>query len=439
MSSFQVKFVTKDEKCAIPAIPYAVNVATGGKELNALLNAVLEENNEEWEQREFDFLICDKLLRTSLEEHLKELTESSGKSFTGEQELIVEYVEKHSTPEAFNSLLNDDWVSCVHTNDTHIINGCYDGVINIWDISGQHLTKIPAHAAPVKDIRFVDGSKLKDVGLSFSNNELLFVSASHDENCIFWKFNCETNEVDYLSVFKGHERSVDCVDVYNDVFATGSFDNMIKIWSLIQKSEDSDEKINVKKKQKLGESSKVESKTRTPLLTIGGHSEAVTDLVWLNDFNSSGAVDLATCSMDNTIRLWDIELAEEKSNLKGSKAFLSIDYSRVNHCLITGSCDRHIRLWDPRSEEGTLVKAAFTNHTGWVSSVCWSTTNEHLFISGSYDNCVKLWDRRSQVAPLFDLTGHNDKVLAVDWSNPKFVISGASDNYMKIYQNKDHA
>ena len=87
--------------------------------------------------------------------------------------------------------------------------------------------------------------------------------------------------------------------------------------------------------------------------------------------------------------------------------------------------------------EGSLVKNVFTSHTQWVQSVRWSTTDENLFISGGYDNLLKLWDRRSPNAPLFDLTGHENKVLCCDWSNPKVMVSGGADYTVRIYKSKN--
>lgn len=86
--------------------------------------------------------------------------------------------------------------------------------------------------------------------------------------------------------------------------------------------------------------------------------------------------------------------------------------------------------------EGTIVKNTYLGHTQWVQAVRWSTTNEYLFVSGAYDNHVKLWDYRSPKAPIFELIGHEDKVLACDWSNPKFILSGGSDNSVRVFKSK---
>ncbi len=78
--------------------------------------------------------------------------------------------------------------------------------------------------------------------------------------------------------------------------------------------------------------------------------------------------------------------------------------------LATGSSDRHVRLWDPRTTTGNVSALALTSHSLWISSVKWSPNKEYQLVSGSYDTVVKLWDIRSYKTPLFDLQKHNEKV-----------------------------
>merc|ERR1712079_427800 len=66
-----------------------------------------------------------------------------------------------------------------------------------------------------------------------------------------------------------------------------------------------------------------------------------------------------------------------------------------------------VRMYDPRSGAASaqIVKAVYTSHQGWVSSVSWCRGHQHYFVSGSHDNQVKFWDCRSFKTPLYDLTG----------------------------------
>lgn len=126
-----------------------------------------------------------------------------------------------------------------------------------------------------------------------------------------------------------------------------------------------------------------------------------------------------------------------KNEIVGQKAYLSSSWSPLSKTLLASSADRHIRLYDPRSTEGSLCKITFTSHTLWVSAVAWSSYSEYLFMSGGYDAAVKLWDTRSSKAPLYNLRGHEGQVLSVDWTNHKYLVSGGSDNSVHIFKNND--
>nr|XP_042903643.1 ribosome biogenesis protein WDR12 homolog [Parasteatoda tepidariorum] len=409
-SHLQLKFVTKQREYAVPDNPFSVLDSVSVKELNQLINSLLKDGREDKTDEEFDFLLLGELVRSSLADHLV------SKNATSEAVLEVEYFVKYPTPTPDDSLAHDDWVSGVNATKDWILSGCYDNTVHIWSIDGEHKLTIPGHSAPVKAVAW----------LKHADNESTFVSTSFDETAILWQWNQNTNAVDCIHVCKGHARSVDCVAVSPEThrFATGSYDQMLKIWS----SDDVSEATGGDDDKKRFKTESLKTKIKTPLMTLSGHTDGVTGVQWI-DTN-----EVVTCGLDCTLRIWDVELGGLKSQLNGSKAFLGIAYSPLSKLLVSGSSDRHVRLWDPRTKDGTLVKCVFSSHNLWITSLAWSPTDEHHFVSGSMDSIVKLWDTRSPKTPLFDISGHEDKIFSVDWSLKNYIISGGADNHVKLYK-----
>lgn len=168
-------------------------------------------------------------------------------------------------------------------------------------------------------------------------------------------------------------------------------------------------------------------------MTLAGHKEGISGVTW---FDSK--TEICSASWDHTIKIWDTELGGMKQELVGNKSFFDVSYSNQSKLLITAAAERTLRLYDPRSKDGTLVKSAYTSHTGWVTCCDWRGDDNGIqFLSGSHDNVLKLWDLRSFKTPLFDLSGHTDRILCCDWSCGKYVISGGADNDMKIFKTSD--
>ncbi|KAJ9594312.1 hypothetical protein L9F63_014257 [Diploptera punctata] len=411
-AQIHIRLVTKQIKYAVPDTPFAVPCTVSCSELNSIVNGLIKDNNEERQHGEidFDFLVYGEVLRVPLNEHLEE------HSISSEVIVEVEYFERVPAPEPYDCLLHDDWVSAVQVRNGWILSGCYDNTLHLWTTKGRHQLTIPGHTGPIKAVAWV----------SFDDTMATFVSASHDQTAMLWEWNVSSNAVECIHVCRGHERGLECVGISpcKSRMATGGWDTRLKIWSadIHEESNMSGETLPKRMKTEHGK-----SQVRTPLITLKGHKEAISSVEWTD------GSEICTASWDHTLRLWDTEIGGIKSEIVGNKSFFDASWSPLSRMLITASADRHIRLYDPRSKEGSLVKSTFTSHTVWVQCVKWSTTDEHLFISGSHDHQVKLWDSRSPKAPLFDLRGHEGKVLCCDWSNPELIVSGDSDNTLRIF------
>ncbi|CAF1252681.1 unnamed protein product [Rotaria sordida] len=394
--SLQVKFITRLDKYSVPDTTLVIPSSSTNSQLEAILKGLLQTtvSSNDLSRISFDLLCLNKLIRSSLEEHIREKDESLLESI-----ISIEYIEKFQGPLPEDALMHDDWVSDCKSLGDSILVASYDTKVHLWNNQGEHIISLPGHTAPVRSLAFI----YSDEG------EHEFISGSHDQTILIWKYDQNKNNVQSLITCKGHQGTIETLALQKLYFCSGSFDKTIKLWGLEEEKE------------------KEKSSTKECRLTINAHNENVSSIGW----NSPN--ELVSCSWDQTIKLWNMDTIQSTQTFKCGKAVLSLDISPVNGLLVCGFTDRFIRLYDTRLQEGYVLRSTYSSHSQWVSSVMWSRKSENLFVSGSYDSLVKLWDTRSLKAPLYDLQGHDDRVLCVDWSIDQLILSGGADNSLKMF------
>src|SRR4051794_6032025 len=76
--------------------------------------------------------------------------------------------------------------------------------------------------------------------------------------------------------------------------------------------------------------------------TLKEHTEAVFPVAFSPDGKT-----LASGSLDDTIKLWDVQTGKEQATLKGHTDWVgSVAYSPDGKTLASGSNDKTIKLWD---------------------------------------------------------------------------------------------
>ena len=171
--------------------------------------------------------------------------------------------------------------------------------------------------------------------------------------------------------WEGHTESISAVAYHpsGNYLATGSYDNLVKLWIMPSDS----------------------SLTPICISTLEGHTNYVSCLV----FHVSGKY-LATGSYDNTIKLWYLDFDGNPSIClstlnEHSDIVLCLAWHPFHRILLSGSADKSIKLWQVNSDYtiGTCV-ANLNDHKGNVNSVAFDKLG-HYLASGSSDQTLKLW------------------------------------------------
>ena len=156
-----------------------------------------------------------------------------------------------------------------------------------------------------------------------------------------------------------------------------------------------------------------------------GHSSGVSSVLF-----SSDGKQILSSSVNETIKLWDVETGREiRTFPQHTNGTNILSLSPDGRQFLSSSRDNTIKLWDITT--GDEIKN-FSGHLDYVYSLSFSPDGEQ-FLSGSRDNTIKLWDIiTGQEIKAF--VGHIKSVNSVAFSpNGKQFLSGSDDGTIKLW------
>lgn len=112
----------------------------------------------------------------------------------------------------------DDWVGGVSVRENGVLSGGYDGVVRVWDWSGNVMAKGKGGEGalrPLKCVLWMDGG---------------FISGGMDGSVRIWKY--DDGDMALVLEGKGHEASVDSVDYRDGKVISASADGTLRLWSI---------------------------------------------------------------------------------------------------------------------------------------------------------------------------------------------------------------
>ena len=304
------------------------------------------------------------------------------------------------------------------------------GLIRMWDLQTKELRPILRSNAPVSTLVFSPNSRMLAAGsgdgtiqvwdagtgdlihefkdhkesvwkVDFSPDNKWLLSVSLDGTGLLKNLGPDGKELPILnqhgtSIHAASFSPVDRDDEYT--FATGGADKRIQLW-------------------------RAQTNNTNDLLrdnqTLDGHN----DSVWILAFSKDGQ-DLASGSLDGTVRLWDLDILRERFKITGHTGGIkALAYTVDNRILACGTgLKGTLRLWDAGTSSQLSI---LLDHVGLNETVTFSSDGRTLASGGSENNSILLSDVTKILGGSMDnnsflhsLTGNKNGITALALSFP---------------------
>ncbi|MBW0536140.1 hypothetical protein O181_075855, partial [Austropuccinia psidii MF-1] len=261
-----------------------------------------------------------------------------------------------------------------------LATGSEDRVIRIWEVAQKRILN-----------RF-QGHKSEIYSLAFSPDGRMLVSGSGDKTARIWDMNLgtclfhlmieETIGSDGVPIDAG-VTSV-CVSPDGSILAAGSLDTVVRLW---------------------------DSSNGQLLDKLKGHKDSVYSVA----FSPDGKF-LVSGSLDRTLKLWDLSTLNREGNPPGGAVVKNEEGENGEKVTSDRGFDS--------SRPSTVCTTTLTGHKDYVLSVAVSPDGEWI-MSGSKDRGVQFWDPKTGMAQ-FMLQGHKNSVISIAVSDTGGLLATGS-------------
>ncbi|ORY11974.1 WD40-repeat-containing domain protein [Clohesyomyces aquaticus] len=223
-----------------------------------------------------------------------------------------------------------------------------------------------------------------------------------------------------MYTFHNTHDSINCIDFSGDnkLVAAGMSESYIRVWSL-DGSPLTDDTDN--------SGTPVQPSSSRRLVGHAGPVYAVTFSPSTENPDPNGPSTasqyLLSCSGDNTVRLWSLEMWSCLVAYRGhDNPVWDLQWGPHGHYFLTGSSDRTARLWSTDHIEPLRI---YVGHDNDVDCIAFHPNNLYVF-TGSCDRTVRMWHiSGGNCLRLF--TGHTGNVTAIACSPDGKTLATADD------------
>ena len=273
----------------------------------------------------------------------------------------------------------------ITTDQQYIITGSSDTTIRIWDYKTKRQKYI------------LRGHRGAVLGLVVTSDSKYIVSASADNTLRIWNYL----EKAQVAILRGHKDIVRCVVITHDnkYIVSGSDDKSVRLWNY--------------------PSQKIDA-------VLKGHTLRVTGLAITSDNRS-----IVSVSYDCSIRIWSIK---EKSidSVMGPFEFFINGLAFTSDSAYIILCSDHNTVGISRFDHKKMKIEWLEGHTSAVTSVAVSSDNLYI-VSGSCDKTIRIWNLTEKRIEAI-LHGHTNLINYVTMTrDSKYIISCSVDRTVRIW------